>query len=316
MINESDRKLTELYRDFLPAKVFDAHMHLYTSAAIPKFSGNGVFQLNIAKPEDYMADMQALFPGVEEIRLNMLPFPDPALNDLDNGLRALANDHIVEQIRLHPQYTGAAYALPGDGPEKIGEMLSKPGITCLKPYYFASPRGAVSTVAEFLPENIWAAANTYKAPIILHMMRQNLADAENFSYIDRMTAKYPDTPVVLAHCARAFAGWTAVREIPKLADRENIWFDLSAICETGPMMAAILKTAGKRTMWGSDWPVCLNRGRPISLVDDQHWLLGDQYAYVGAENLFAFYQTALLLSLDATQVEDIFYNNANRLFSK
>ena len=148
------------------------------------------------------------------------------------------------------------------------------------------------------------------------MMRKNLADEENFSYIDRMTDKYPDTPVVLAHCARAFAGWTAVREIPKLADRENIWFDLSAVCETGPMMASILKTAGKRTMWGSDWPVCLNRGRVVSLVDDQQWLLDDNYAYVGAENLFAFYQAALLLALDATQVEDIFYNNACRLFSK
>ena len=81
------------------------------------------------------------------------------------------------------------------------------------------------------------------------------------------------------------------------------------------MIAAILKTAGKRTMWGSDWPVCVNRGRVVSLGDDQHWILGDtNHAYVATESLFAFYQTALLLSLDATQLEDIFYHNACKLF--
>jgi len=32
------------------------------------------------------------------------------------------------------------------------------------------------------------------------------------------------------------------------------------------------------------------------------------------ENLMAFYQAALLLNLDQTQIEDIFYNNAANLF--
>ena len=82
-------------------------------------------------------------------------------------------------------------------------------------------------------------------------------------------------------------------------------------------MASILKTAGKRNMRGSDWPVCLNRGKAFSLGSDQHWPLGEEdssYARIGSKAWMAFYQTALLLNLDQIQIEDIFCNNAVALF--
>lgn len=318
-VNEQDRKLSEIYGEFLPKRIFDAHMHLYLGESIPKVAKTGVFHLDKALPEDYLRDMLPLLPGVEQIRLNMMPFPDPALNDLSNGLRLKANNHIAEQIRKDSSHVGAAYILPGDTEEEIRKMLSSPGIRCLKPYHYGSkhPPTGSAPIDAFLPETAWVVANEKKLPIVLHMMRNNLADDDNFSYIERMTEKYPNAPLVLAHCARGFAAWTAVKFIPKLSDRENIWFDMSAICETGPMMASILKTAGKRTMWGSDWPICLNRGKALSLGSDQHWLLGEEnssFARIASESLLAFYQTALILNLDQTQIDDIFYNNAMALF--
>lgn len=81
------------------------------------------------------------------------------------------------------------------------------------------------------------------------------------------------------------------------------------------MMAAVIKTAGKRTMWGSDWPICRNRGKVISLEENQHWILDDSHALIAAENLFGFYQAALVLDLDQTQIEDIFFGNASALFA-
>ena len=73
-------------------------------------------------------------------------------------------------------------------------------------------------------------------------------------------------------------------------------------------------------MWGSDYPVCMNRGRAISLGVGQEWLVGEQFenlnrAYVATENLMAFWQASRLLDLDKTQISDLFYNNAVRLFS-
>lgn len=136
----------------------------------------------------------------------------------------------------------------------------------------------------------------------------------------RMTHRYPNAQLVLAHCARAFAAWTCIDSIKRLDDRENIWFDMAAVCESGPMMACILKNAGKRTMWGSDYPVCMNRGRAISLGTGQKWLIGDKFkelnmAFVATENLMAFWQASRLLDLDRSQINDLFYENASRLFS-
>ena len=317
-VNDADRTLTELYAEFLPKKIFDAHMHLYLGESIPKVRGTGVFGLEKALPAHYMEDMLPLLPGVESVGLNMMPFPDPALNDRSNGLRNLANSHIAQQAALDSSHVGAAYVLPGDSEDEILEMVSADGIRCIKPYFYgaAGNLGGDTPIGDFLPEAAWKVASRKGTPIILHMMRKNLADGDNFAYIEQMTAKYPDAPLVLAHCGRGFDSWTAVKFIPKLSERDNIWFDMAAVCETAPIMASIMKTAGKRIMWGSDWPICMNRGKAISLCDGQHWIMGDEnasYARVAAESLFAFYQTALLMNLDQTQIEDIFYKNASNL---
>ena len=70
-------------------------------------------------------------------------------------------------------------------------------------------------------------------------------------------------------------------------------------------------------MWGSDYPICMTRGRAVSLATGQNWLtdLHAQKTRIIAENLLAFYQSALLLNLDQTQLDNLFCNNARRLFN-
>jgi glutamate-1-semialdehyde 2,1-aminomutase len=163
-------------------------------------------------------------------------------------------------------------------------------------------------------------ANEKKLPIILHLFRKAaLSDPDNLQYVNTMAKKYPNAQLVLAHCGRAFASWTLMDSIHKLQDNGNIWFDLAAVCEFGTMAACILKNAGKRVLWGSDYNVGMLPGRAISVGSWQDWLDGEDYkgterALVATENLMAFYQAALLLNLDQTQIEDIFYNNASQLF--
>ncbi len=318
-ITERDKQVVNLYADFLPKKIFDAHMHIYCGHTIPNFyKPDGVFCRKYCTPKDYLADMDAFFPGVETVRLNMMPMLDPAQTDLSNGLRDHANCHIVDMAREF-QYVGCVYILPCDNAETISKMASQPGIRGLKCYSYGAGRLDLEALAiqDYLPEAAWEVSSQLHIPIILHMMRPKaLSDPENFAYINQMAHRYPDAKLVLAHCARAFAAWTAVRSIRELEDQGNIWFDMSAICEPGPMIASILKNAAKRTMWGSDYPICMNRGRAISLAEGQDWLIDrkETATYVAAENLLSFYQAALLLDLDATQVQDIFYNNAASLF--
>ena len=165
-------------------------------------------------------------------------------------------------------------------------------------------------------------ANDRRLAIILHMMRPKaLSDEDNFQYIVRMARRYPNARLVLAHCARSFAAWTVLERVRELADQENIYFDLAAICESTPMAACILQTAGRRVVWGSDYPICMHRGRAISLGTGFYWLTGDalheaqaQACLLIAENLLAVRRACMLLGLDRSQIEDLFYHNAIALF--
>lgn len=324
-IRNVDLQMAELYRDFLPKKIFDAHVHMYAEGTIPHFYNKlDTFFRGQVEPADYMRDLSAILPGVEQVRLNMMPMPDQSFNDPNLALRDKANAYIAKQVQLHPEHVGSVYVMYHDDEQKIGDMVSLPGIRALKCYYF-TPKDTIrgdAAISEFLPESAWVVANEKKLPIILHLMRASgLSDAENFSYIMEMTAKYPDAKLVLAHCARGFVSWTVVEQIKKLIGRENIWFDMAAVCEVAPMMASIMQTAGKRIMWGTDWPICLKRGRAVSMGLGQEWFVETMdkptsYSLLVAESLHAFHQAASLMGLDQTQVDDIFYHNAASLFDK
>ena len=323
--NQTDEFLVSQYKDFLPKKIFDAHMHLPLGVTIPHSQGQGVYFREAFTPENYLSDMDPLLPGVETVRLNMMPHPaDRMQADLSNGLRDLGNDHVFHMYKTHPQHLVSPYIHPADTVEFLDSLTSRPGCRGLKCYAYSTAAEDLEAtqIQDYLPESAWIVANEKKLPIILHLFRRAaLADPDNFQYITTMAKRYPNAQLVLAHCARGFASWSMMKAIKELEDLGNIWFDLSAICEAAPMAACILKNAGKRTMWGSDYPAAMLRGRAVGVGKWQDWLVNDNFsgperALIPAENLLAFYHAALLLSLDQTQINDIFYNNAECLFGK
>lgn len=315
-----DREVAAMYADFLPKRVFDAHTHMHLGETVPSFAGTGAWLRQAGTPETYAEDMGVFLPGVEVIRLNMMPMLDKAMNDLSNGLRDLANRHCGTQHLAHPENAVSPYVLACDSEETVDALTSAPGVRGIKVYCYSAgvDNNEKLAIGEFLPESAWVVANQKKLPIILHMMRPAaLSDPDNFAYINTMARRYPDAQLVLAHCARAFTAWTVVNKVKELEDRGNIWFDLAAVCESGTMMACILKNAGKRVMWGSDYPVCMHRGRAVSVATGSDWLMGEmsvKRTRIAGENLLAFHQAATILDLDQTQIDDIFYNNAARLF--
>lgn len=321
-----DYEVVELYKDFLPEKIFDAHTHIHEAGSIPGvYSETGYFRRKEGTYDTYKKDMSAFLPGVTEIRINMMPMPDKTMNDRSNGCRDRANQHISAQAVKYPQNAGSIYVMQGDSREDLERMLDADGIKGIKCYWFSTGKtdGDSCAIKEFLPESAWDAANAKKLPIILHMMHKDaLSDEENFLYITKMARRYPDAKLVLAHCARSFASWTGVESIPKLADCGNVWFDMAAICEATPMMSCILATASERVMWGSDYPICMHRGRVVSFGKTFRWVEESDFlgklpmTTVIAESLMAFRQSCMLLNLDKTQIDKIFYKNAMNLFGK
>ena len=319
-VREADEAAIELLKDFIPEKVFDAHAHLYVADTVPRVAGTAAFPQVFSTPDDYVNHMKPFLPNAKQIGANFFTMPDPAM--VDRAVLRRANDHVFSVVRGDPFYTASPYVTMTDTEETIGALVEQPEAVAIKCYCYGkdAPKHGDLGIHEFLPEAAWVVSSRMGKPIILHMMRPGaLSDEDNFAYITRMTKRYPDAQLVLAHCARGFAAWTAVEAIRKLEDQGNIWFDLAAICESGPMMACILKNAGRRTMWGSDYPICKHRGRAVSVGTGSSWLTGSDFSgaertLIATENLLALKQAALLLDLDATQIRDLFYNNAAKLF--
>ena len=320
---EADLRMADIYRDFLPETIFDAHMHLYRGCDIPNFhTTNEVFLRERATVEDYLAHMAPMLPGVRSVHLNAIPMPDWAMAEPGSVLRDHANGYLAQLHRQHPECTLSPFVLGCDTEETVEAIADLPGVRGLKCYSYGVPFTDFSRlhIREYLPEAAWKAADRRRLPIVLHMVRPAyLSDPENFSYILTMAKKYPDARLILAHCAAAFMPWTAMEPIRRLEDTGNIWFDISYISETAPILACILKYGGKRTMWGSDYPCCFHRGRLMGLGTGFTQLSTDEFAHLDrahmvSENLLSFYHAALAADLDQTQVNDLFYGNAARLF--
>jgi glutamate-1-semialdehyde 2,1-aminomutase len=321
-VREADEAAIELLKDFIPEKVFDAHAHLYVADTVPRVAGTAAFPQAFSMPEDYVNHMKPFLPNAKEIGANFFTMPDPAM--VDRAVLRRANDHVFDMVRGKSLHTVSPYVTMTDTEETIGELVSRPEAVAIKCYSYGAdvPKHGDLGIHEFLPEAAWVVSAQTGKPIILHMMKDRaLAHPENLAYIQTMCRKYPEAQLILAHCARGFAAWTAVDSIRKLAGLDNIWYDFAAVCEAAPMAACIMATGGKRVLWGSDYPICMHRGRAVSWGLGQLWLVDDMVedndgCLLAAENLLATRQACNLLDLDATQVQDLFYNNAARLFRR
>lgn len=83
----------------------------------------------------------------------------------------------------------------------------------------------------------------------------------------------------------------------------------------------------KRCMWGSDYPIAKQRGKAISLADGFYWIYQKELEQlsngkqlpnwlIGIENLMAVRQACIMAELSRSEIEDLYYYNAERLFLK
>jgi glutamate-1-semialdehyde 2,1-aminomutase len=113
--------------------------------------------------------------------------------------------------------------------------------------------------------------------------------------------------------------------ITSLRGLQNVWFDTSAVTDSGAVEAIIQNLGHERVLYGSDFPVSHQRGRCVALGDSFLWISADntqldvpyarlELALVGHESLRTLQVAARSLSLTDSQVEDIVHGNAARLF--
>jgi len=217
---------------------------------------------------------------------------------------------------------------PSQDPELIRETVRRCGFVGLKCYHVFSPRRPSfdSRIEEYLPESQVQVAHEEGLSITLHMVRSRaLADDANQGTIRRYAERYPNVRLILAHAARGFNPHHTLLGIGALRGLPNVWFDTSAVTDSGAIEAIVQTFGHERVLYGSDFPVTHQRGRCVAVGDSFLWISPDntcldapyarlELALVGHESLRTLKVAAMSLRLTDAQVEDIFYGNAARLF--
>ena len=324
IVTDYDREIFQRDLDsFVPRRLFDAHAHLYaldhfrddddtsTLQSGPRVVGVDVYDRLIDEvlPE---RSVDALFFAFPKDRIDF----------------AAANDFVAKEAARRPRSRGQMLVSPAHDPEFVRQTVREKGFVGLKPYHVFSAKRptADSMIEDFLPEQQVRIAHEEGLTITLHIVRDRaLADPLNQETLRRYAETYPDMSLILAHAARGFNPHHTIEGIGALAGLSNVYFDTSAVADPGANEAIILKMGHCKLLFASDFPVTHNRGRPVTLGDQQYWVRPKDLpergrhgqptrpTMVGFESLRALKVAAMSLRLTDSQIEDVFYNNAARL---
>ena len=323
VFTQEDKALLARLQDFIPEKIFDMHAHIHNVDHIENNPDSLCIRHGTATARCFLEEQKALY-GDRKVRAMLIPFP--TMNFQTPGIPEQVNEWFLKQIATVPECVGEVFVKPGDSREYIESLLASDRIKGFKCYHITAKTDGPTfqaDIGEYLPEVAWEIANERGFVITLHMVKElSLADPKNLAYIKEKTAQYPNAKLILAHCARGFASWTAIETVRQLKGIPNLYYDMAAICEPAAMYEVIRQAGADKVMWGSDYCIDRVRGRAFSCGQTFTWVydydlpkegIHMPMSLVCLESLFAFYQASLMLDLSKAQIQDIFYNNAVRL---
>lgn len=329
-LTETDQEfLRREVETFLPDRIFDAHAHLfckshYPAGAAPAHLANAPECLGL---EEYARYSEWLHPGGRVVGGLFFGL-------VFNGDREGNNRFVAEQVRSGAPFgrkaRGQLVVAPNTDPNFIRQEVVRQGFVGLKVYHtMARTDGPTwqSPIPAYFPEEFARIADEMGLSITLHMVRERaLADPLNQETIRRYCERYPNMRLILAHAARGFNPWHTIEGIHSLAGLPNVWCDTSAVTEAGAFEAIVDVLGHRRLLYGTDFYVSHLRGRCVAIGDSFHWFYADEMelsekhtalrpVLIGLESLRSLRLACHRLKLSDGQVEDIFYNNANDLFS-
>jgi len=182
-------------------------------------------------------------------------------------------------------------------------------------------------ITDFITEEQLALADKYGLGVTLHVSKpRGMADSENLTDISRLIKQFPNCQFILAHCGRSFIAPNMKDTLDSLPVADNLWFDTSAVCDTGVFLELLSRYDLSKIVYGSDLVNAAGfRGNYIRLGRSWHVATPELVAgrsgsikhkatFAAYENLSAMLLAAKFCKLSKTELENIFYNNAANLF--
>lgn len=322
-LTDLDRRMAAEIRQQLPPTVFDSHAHLFRRGMFtPAFKNAMTVAPDETTAGVWRAELEALL-GQGRLAGGMFtPAPFVTVADIHDE-----NHWMLDMLAGQPGCKGLALVAPEQTPAEMEQYLAKVAFAGFKPYHVYSHERPTyhASLPSYLPEWAWRMADEHGLIILLHMVKPGaLADADNQRVIREMCLRYPHAKLVLAHAARGFHAPNTQKGLPALRGLQNVWFDMSAICESAAIKAILDEFGPRRLTWGTDFPVGVMRGKAFTVGESFLWLYGETLDWqaqspeveptlVGLESLRALLQAIDDCSLNEQDKQDIFCDNAQRL---
>ena len=319
ILHRSQQMFEQELASFVPDRVFDAHFEIWHEAATIERS---VGVLIPTRYEDVQPACNVLHPG-RRVAAAFIPFT------YESSQTRSVNEWSAGQVsRSGGSCCSYFFATPQDDPEWVRQEVRRLGAVGLKSYHtYASEKPTwESDIPQYMPEPLVQVANEEGWVINMHLVkRRAVADPSNVHWIRHYCTTYPNMKLVLSHSARGFQPEHNLQGLPQLADLENLYFDTSVNCEAIAHEAIVRIMGHDRLLYGSDFPCSHVLGRYIALGDSFAVIDGDnpilqsrhgmlRPVLVGLEHLRSLKWACWSQRLSDTQVEDIFWNNAQRIF--
>ncbi len=319
-----DQELLLSLQDFLPDKAFDIHAHLYRLADLGEQAALYTQGPAQASVEIWRSHVEKII-GPSRLKGGLFVPPPPSAAHYIQQ----ANTYVLDQLKKHPGSKGLVLIAPDDEAADVHAYLANDQVVGFKPFSTFSkhtPPGQ-APLASFLPEWAWQMADQHGLVLLVHLVRDKaLADPENHLEILRMCQKYPGARLLLDHAARGFHAPNTVQGVSFIKDLDNVWFDLSCICEPTAILS-ILETFGPdRLVWGTDFPLSQLRGKAVTVGDGFFWLAPDTANWssyqdlcrptlIGVESLLATREALTRFGVGKQERQAVFYDNALDLIS-
>lgn len=315
----------EEFADKLPAKIFDAHVHIWDKSSFPE---NFSFpELSWAKAFNEEFSLQDWRNAMNEL------LPEQKVELLGFGMPNNAADR-TEIISPAPDEGYASVLIsPEDSLEKLDKSIQKSNAVGVKPYLnyaadFYKKKLADLEVKDLITEEQLQYLNREKLAVTMHIPRSlRFADELNKKQMLELCLSYPDISFIFAHIGRAYYMRNIEQSnLQELAECKNAFFDTAMINHNEVLSYTFDHFPAERIIFGTDAPIALLHGKSVEINNQYAYLTQEEYnigtAIFDSKKSVVFttffYEQlrAILKTAPKNKLQDIFYNNAKQLFTR
>jgi uncharacterized protein len=337
-IRNVDREIYESrLRDFLPERIIDVHTHVWLDKF--KVAATSAPVRTVSWPARVALDS----PIAELVESYLLMLPGKHVTPLIFSNLSTADDvnsanEYVSQSARQMRYPALIFAAPQWTAQEFENRILGGGFTGAKVYMTMADDyipAREMRIFDFLPHHQLEVLDQHGWIVMLHIPRDGrLKDSVNLAQMLEIERRYPRVQVIIAHVGRAYCVEDVGNAFEVLADTQRMRFDFSANTNARVFAQLIRAVGPKRILFGSDMPILRMRMRRIcesgiyiNLVPEGLYgdVSGDRnmrevegpeaealtlFMY---EELEAFRSAAEATGLARNDIEDIFYNNAEKM---